>query len=345
MLMYNKNMGIHLEEEQKGFTIIEVMLFLALSGFLLVGILAGTGSSIANQRYKDAVQDAADALRSAYSFVAESHVEVRDKSEGACGGTIEEANANDSSDSNLYRGRTTCAVYGAVVMIDGNRIQTTTVIGRDYFDFLRAAYDMSAGKHLSAAASDDLKTVLNPPSDVALLKALHVNNLAYQCGAIANCKNISVPGGSRVQRLKWDTTFKAPRVGEQKKAEDLKLTLLIYRSPVNCVIRTLSMNKTIVYSGKIVDYSSDTFTSLKGQGIYQYFENDAAGKPQLNQGDIFLCVDSNGAESYADHRRVIKISKNAHSQSGVVLLDMDDIAYYNPSAPDSEKEEVLCDDI
>ena len=342
MLMYNKNMKMHLEEEQKGFTIIEVMLFLALSGFLLAGILAGTGSSIANQRYKDAVQDAADALRSAFSFVADTQIETREKKQGACGGTVEEANANDVDDKNMLRGRTTCAVYGAVVMIDGGRIQTTTVIGRDYFDFVRSAYDEAYGKALSHEAKEELNTVMDPPNDIALLKALHVNNLAKQCPTIAGCNDISVPGGSKVQKLKWDTTFKAPRSeGEHIPNKNLELTILIYRSPVNGSIRTLSMDKAISYNGKIVDYANDSFTSLKGQGIYQFFSNDANGKPQLTQKDIYLCVDSSGAESYADHRRIIKITKNAHSQSGVILMNMDEPVYRDPV---NEMDEVLCDD-
>ena len=329
-------------EEQKGFTIIEVMLFLALSGFLLVGILAGTGSSIANQRYKDAVQDAADALRSAYSFVADTQIETRDKNESACGGTIESANANDADDTNTNRGRTTCAVYGAVVMIDGPRIQTTTVIGRDYFDFIRTLDDASASKQKqgNVIVDDDLMNVLYPSSDIDLLKGLHTNNLAYQCGAIVNCKNVAVAGGAKVQKLKWDTTFKAPRTGDETENENLKLTLLIYRSPVNGTIRTLSMNKAIEYGGKVVDYENENeLVSLRDQGIYQFFEDDASGNPQLTQKDVFLCVDSNGLDSYADHRRIIKIAKNAHSQSGVVLADMDEIVY------DEDGNEVLCDNM
>ena len=339
MLMYNKNMGIHLEEEQKGFTIIEVMLFLALSGFLLVGILAGTGSSIANQRYKDAVQDATDALRSAYSFVADTQVETRDKSEGACGGTTKDG-LEGLGDANSLRGRTSCAVYGAVVMIDGNRIQTTTVIGRDYYDYVRAAYDSSATKHLSQDAKDELDIILNSTSDIKLLSALHANNLAYQCDPTKGCntEDIRVPGGTKVRRLKWDTVFKAPRTtSEQKKNEDLKLTILIYRSPINGSVRTISMNKAIEYNGNVVDYSG-SFSNIESQGIYQYLKEDETKKSPLTQGDIFLCVDSNGAESYADHRRIIKITKNAHSQSGVILMDMDEEVY------DSDGEEVLCDD-
>ena len=336
MLMYNKNMGIVPEKELKGFTIIEVMLFLALSGFLLVGILAGTGTSIADQRYKDAVQDATDALRSAYAFVADTQVETRENGEGSCGGTVEGA-SDVSAGDNTNRGRTSCAVYGAVVMIDGNRIQTTTVVGRDYYDFIRYSYDASVS---SSSISGDLATVLNPTNDQELLKALHTNNLAYQCASnSAGCKKVTVAGGAKTQKLKWDTSFKAPRGEDQDKNSDLNLTLLIYRSPINGSIRTISMDDVIKNNdGSTVDYSNaGSLTSLNNQGIYKFLSNDSNGNPYMTQKNIYLCVDSNGADSYADHRRVIKISKNAHSQSGVFLLNMDEEVY-------EDGKEVLCDD-
>ncbi len=52
-----------------GFTIIEVMLFLALSSVLMIGIIAATNSSIARQRYNDSTNDFADFLRGIYSQV------------------------------------------------------------------------------------------------------------------------------------------------------------------------------------------------------------------------------------------------------------------------------------
>lgn len=60
----------NLEESTKsGFTIIEVMLVLGLTGLLLVGLLGGTFSAIKAQRYNDSVRSFAEYLRTVYSEV------------------------------------------------------------------------------------------------------------------------------------------------------------------------------------------------------------------------------------------------------------------------------------
>lgn len=56
-------------DHKSGFTIIEVMLVLGLTGLLLIGILGTTFSSIAKQRYNDAVRSFAEYLRTVYSEV------------------------------------------------------------------------------------------------------------------------------------------------------------------------------------------------------------------------------------------------------------------------------------
>ena len=55
--------------EKSGFTIIEVMLVLGLTGMLLIGLLGGTFASIASQRYSDSVRSFAEYLRQEYSEV------------------------------------------------------------------------------------------------------------------------------------------------------------------------------------------------------------------------------------------------------------------------------------
>lgn len=316
MLMYNISMGIILEEEQKGFTIIEVMLFLALSGFLLVGILAGTGSSIANQRYKDAVQDAADALRKAYSFVADTEISTRDKNESVC-------KYKDLDSSEAGRGRSSCAVYGAVVVINRDTIQTTTLIGKDYYDMLVGVDHKESGWD----DSDYTKIHQSSATDLDILNVLEANNLARLCSDDTgiNCTT-AVAGHQTTQKLKWGAIFKKPNSGEEKN-QDLALTLLIYRSPRDGSIRTLvyddvlrdELNNPINYDS--IDANADP----KKLGVFRYIKQneDGTNNDKFSQKNVFFCIDSGGGDSYADHARIIRIVKNAHSQSGIKLEDLD----------------------
>ncbi len=334
MLMYNKNMGINRGEELKGFTIIEVMLFLALSGFLMVGILAGTGSSIANQRYKDAVQDAAEALRKAYSFVSDTQVSERNAEDGICNTTISDENPKSKGDSG--RGRTNCAVYGAVVTIYKDRIQTTSLIGKDYHDYVRLLNSKTAYD----SATEEERALLNNTDidDITLLGALKANNLAYHCdGANSSDCHVAVAGSVQTRKLKWDTLLKQPNKGDEKN-KDLSITLIIYRSPITGAIRTVVMDKAISDgSDAVIDYDSlpSDSTNPADYGVYGYIAGKKTEK--FVQKDVYFCVDSNGMDSYADHNRVIHIVKNAHSQTGIVIEDMDAVI------KDKDGNEISCD--
>lgn len=68
---------------QKGFTLIEVSLFLAISGVLVLGIILSTQNSVEQQRYNDAIQGLTDFLRGVYSKAASIENEPRgDKQQG-----------------------------------------------------------------------------------------------------------------------------------------------------------------------------------------------------------------------------------------------------------------------
>lgn len=60
---------ISMSRLKRGFTIIEVSIFLAVTGLLFIGITVGVQNSIFHQRYNDAVQSFADFLRGVYDGV------------------------------------------------------------------------------------------------------------------------------------------------------------------------------------------------------------------------------------------------------------------------------------
>lgn len=97
----------------QGFTIIEVSLFLALTGLVLMGVI-NTFSSVSRQRYNDSVQNFADYLRGLYS-----QTENVQNSDCSC----------DSSGKNCC-GQSATAIYGKVIIFSGGQTATSfDVIG------------------------------------------------------------------------------------------------------------------------------------------------------------------------------------------------------------------------
>lgn len=92
---------------KSGFTIIEVSLFLAITGLLLIGLLGGTYASIASQRYNDSVRSFAEFLRQTFGEVISPE-------------TLGGGNSNQS------------AIYGKVIVFgldDTTTAYTATITG------------------------------------------------------------------------------------------------------------------------------------------------------------------------------------------------------------------------
>lgn len=61
-----------------GFTVVEVVLFLAISGLMMIGILAGTGVAINAQRYRDSVNSLVSYVQGVYDRTANTQNDRRD---------------------------------------------------------------------------------------------------------------------------------------------------------------------------------------------------------------------------------------------------------------------------
>lgn len=102
--------------QAQGFTLIEVSLFIALTGLVLVGIIS-TFSSISHQRYDDSVQNFAEYVRNLYSRAA--NVQNTSCKSSSCSG----------SGNNACCGQSGTAIYGIVATFNGNNIKSYSIIG------------------------------------------------------------------------------------------------------------------------------------------------------------------------------------------------------------------------
>ena len=97
-----------------GFTIIETILFLGISGSLIAGVLIGTGSSINTQRYRDSVVSLRSFLQQQYSDV--SNVRNSSAINNTCGGI------------SGYRGQTKCVILGRYVIVQNPTLSSILVV-------------------------------------------------------------------------------------------------------------------------------------------------------------------------------------------------------------------------
>jgi Tfp pilus assembly protein FimT len=100
-----------------GFTIIETMMFLAITGLLAVGILAGTGAAIAQQRYKDSVNSLQSFMQDQFSKVT-NVTNGRDNTWSCNAGVVAQENGES-------RGTGDCVILGRLVSVDNTGQQLT----------------------------------------------------------------------------------------------------------------------------------------------------------------------------------------------------------------------------
>lgn len=110
-----------------GFTIIETMLFLAVSGALAAAILAGSSVSINQQRYRDSVNTLKSFIQQQYSATTNVSND-RAGTEGCANAVVLQPPASVTSQS---RGTSDCILLGRLIAIDntGKKITVSNVVG------------------------------------------------------------------------------------------------------------------------------------------------------------------------------------------------------------------------
>ncbi|HEY8992652.1 MAG TPA: type II secretion system protein [Candidatus Microsaccharimonas sp.] len=122
-------MGTHSQQVTQGFTIVETMLVLAITGVLIAGLLVGLGSSISNQRYLDAVSSFKTVLQDQYSQI--NNV-TNDRDAGwTCNSS---ATPVVTQNGGTAPGQSDCVLLGRYLGIVGDKITMATVVGYPHSD-------------------------------------------------------------------------------------------------------------------------------------------------------------------------------------------------------------------
>jgi type II secretory pathway pseudopilin PulG len=124
-----------------GFTIIEVMLFLGVTGLLAVGILVGSGLAIGQQRYRDSVNSLKSFIQDQYSET--SNVINSRPGNWSCDGSG--AVGETAIGGGQPRGTSECVMLGRLVTINetGTEATVSNVVGYHVAGAVPAANDIS----------------------------------------------------------------------------------------------------------------------------------------------------------------------------------------------------------
>jgi len=106
--------------KKSGFTIIEVTLFLAITGLMLTGLLVGMGSNVSRRRYDDSVNRLTSLLQAQYDLVANPQNSLT-------------GNQTCMSNNQAAGGRHSCLIYGRLVefLREGQDVRVSLVVGND----------------------------------------------------------------------------------------------------------------------------------------------------------------------------------------------------------------------
>ncbi len=166
----------------KGFTIIEVVLFLAITGGLFAALMVGVNSNLTQQRYRESVSSLYAFLQDQYNEVNNPRNEERNKALTCTDGAI----VVDEVASGDARGASDkCVLLGKAITVEssGTVLKVSSVIGterssidlsgddidalREYRPFLEFNNLSQQSKELDAGLS--LKQRDNKPSELSIL--------------------------------------------------------------------------------------------------------------------------------------------------------------------------------
>ena len=220
---------------RRGFTLIEVALFLAVTGLLFAGVMVGVQNSIWQQRYNDTVQNFANFLRNVYSEVSNPQSSGNGRSEEL-------------------------AIYGKLISfgekrgLDGAELDANT---QKVF-----VYDVVGDVNAAKVGSGSIIELLEKLDANAVVRTKDKDGVTVNAKLAGIVESYSPIWGSVIEAAKGDSEHAANN-------NLYKGSILIVRHPKSGAINTLvsdnviEVNETLKYAdGSLVyDYIDELLTS------------------------------------------------------------------------------------
>lgn len=243
-----------------GFTLIETMLFLAITGLMVAGMLAGSWVSINSQRYRDSITSLQSELQGQYS--------QSQNSSNSIGSNFKCDSQAVVSAGTTERGQSNCYILGRYLYsTDGSTLHETTVIGY-------------------ISSDNEAKLTSGMADYTALTNYYTLNTLSNSSGVVSY--------GSSDYTPQWGANLRSVTAGAGYSA----FSILIVRSPTSGTIRTfvdpqhgLSPNPTNLKS--LIKQASVVPLNLCVDGSNNY-------GPQTDVQIIANAANANGVQTLGD---------------------------------------------
>ncbi len=287
-----KNMKLHKsdpkrnDQTQAGFTIIEVMLVLAISGLMLVGLIAGSFSSIARQRYNDALRDFSEYMSHTYNSVIRpesiGNIPIRDSE-----GHIINVPLGNSS---------TQAILGKVL-----------VFGADY-----DGYTDDEKRSVYSATLVGSTDILRSSDKTFLQELAEDSNPSLVCGAKEFDEVVQMSSVETYLPL-WEAYLQPTDAAND--TQKFKGTMIIARTPTSATVHTAFV-KDLTYDFKN-DCTPDN--AISSTRFVEDLKESALGRLENNyhtDEDTVICVEAQDV----NFSRAVQIDANGHNSSAVKTL-------------------------
>ena len=278
--------------KKTGFTIIEVALFLALSGLLMVGIIVGANISISRQRYNDTVNDFAEFIRGAYTDV------------------LNVSNDKNPEISTDEAGRTKTAVYGKLISI-GECVDTacSSLDNTIYvYDIVGLAVNSASVK--GERALDMLyNTVANGGVDASIIDT-------SGCSTVVGCQKFYRKNEYHVS---WDGIIQVKNNGSNN-GNRFRGAILVVRSPATGSIRTYTYSYGNDHSAMYLFHLYESYSNAKAN-FTSFLKDKINASTNHGENELTVCIESD--DNVSADRRGLRISARASNSSGVMLTEMD----------------------